>query len=183
MLLYRVVTLVARPLIWLVFRPCVRGREQLPRGGCVLAATHLSGWDVVALSYAVAPRVVRTMGKNQLFARPLLGPVVRSLGAFPAHGGGVEAGAAIARRGQAVAIFPTGARRRLDKAHRPRTGAAAIAIAAGVPLVPVGLAGTDGWRERTRWRVAIGPPLPPGTDRRETTQSLAARIAELESGL
>jgi len=103
MMLYRLVGLVTRPLIRILFRPRVSGAEHLPRaGGFVLAANHLSGFDVWAVSYAIYPRQPRNMAKNELFARPLLGPVVRSLGAFPAHGseGGAVAAAALAAKGQ-----------------------------------------------------------------------------------
>src|SRR5207248_739643 len=86
LILYRLVGLVTRPVIRVLFRPQLRGLEHLPRdGGFVLSANHLSGFDAWAVSYAIYPRQPRNMAKNQLFARPLLGPVIRSLGAFPAH--------------------------------------------------------------------------------------------------
>lgn len=164
MLLYRLLVGLGLPLGWLVFRPRVSGKEHVPsRGGCVVSPTHLSGWDTLAIAYALAPRTVRNMAKNELFGRPLLGPFVRSMGAFPARDGdrlpgGVAAAAAFARRGSTVAIYPEGARRR-GRERRPRTGAARTALAAGVPLVPAALRGTDGWRERRRWQVAFGEPI------------------------
>jgi len=165
LILYRLVGLVTRPVIRVLFRPQLRGLEHLPRdGGFVLSANHLSGFDAWAVSYAIYPRQPRTMAKNQLFARPLLGPVIRSLGAFPAHGdetlvGGAAAAAALAADGNAVVIYPEGARRRRGEEHRPRTGAARAALEAGVPLIPAALRGTDGWRRFERWRLIVGPPL------------------------
>ena len=196
MLVYRLVMVLARPALWLAFRPRARGLEHLPKtSGFVLAANHLSGWDIFAIGYSLAPRPVRNMGKNQLFVRPLLGPVVRSLGAFPAQDGegllgGVAAGTALARDGAAVVIFPEGARRRLGE-HRPRTGAVRIALEARVPLVPAALRGTDGWRRRKRWQVAIGAPVPlddlaveePGRIAREATARLWQAVRALESML
>src|SRR5262249_42448037 len=140
MILYRVLVTLGRPLIRLVFQPDVRGREFVPgNGGFVVSPTHLSGFDALAVAYATA-RPVRNMGKNELFRRPLLGPFVRSLGAFPARDergleGGVPAAAALAAGGSGVAIYPEGARRR-GRERRPRTGAARAALAAGVPLIP-----------------------------------------------
>ena len=134
------------------------------------------------------------MAKNELFERPVLGPVVRGLGAFPAQEidgvGGLATATSLARRGEVVAIFPTGARLRLDKEHRPHTGAARTAIGAGVPLVPCALRGTDGWRERTRWHIAVGPAInladlavgDPGAAR-EATSRLWSAIGELEDAL
>jgi 1-acyl-sn-glycerol-3-phosphate acyltransferase len=164
MLVYRLLVTLALPLVWLVFRPRVKGKEHVPRrGGFVVSPTHLSGFDALAVSCALAPRVVRNMGKNELFRRPLLGPFVRSMGAFPARDGdglpgGVAAAAALASGGSVVAIYPEGARRR-GRERRPRTGAARTALAAGVPLVPAALRGTDDWRGRRRWEIAFGAPV------------------------
>src|SRR6266516_1891029 len=113
LILYRLVALLTRPLIRVAFRPEVRGTEHLPaEGGFVLAANHLSGFDVWALSYALFPRPTRNMAKNQLFKRPLLGPLMWSLGGFPARSegavGGVVAAAALAAGGEAVVIYPEG---------------------------------------------------------------------------
>jgi 1-acyl-sn-glycerol-3-phosphate acyltransferase len=194
-LLYRFATALSRPFVWIVFRPRVTGKQNLPRGGFVLSPNHLSGFDVLAISYATAPRALRNMGKNQLFRRPLLGPLVRSLGAFPARDehdlrGGVAAGAAMASRGSVVVIFPEGARRR-GRVRRPRSGAARTALTAGVPLVPAAILGTDGWRERLRWSVAFGEPVAiddlraeePSVAAREATRRLWQSVIELEATL
>jgi 1-acyl-sn-glycerol-3-phosphate acyltransferase len=196
MLLYRIVMAFVRPLAWVVFRPRVHGRENVRgRAGLVVCPNHLSGFDSVAVAYALAPRRMRSMAKNQLFRRPLLGPVVRVLGGFPARDGdglpgGVAAGAALAARGGTIVIFPEGARRR-GRVRRPRTGAARTAIEAGVPLVPAAVRGTDGWRRRVRWEIAFGAPVvlddlqgrPLGDAAREATRRLWAQVTELESTL
>jgi 1-acyl-sn-glycerol-3-phosphate acyltransferase len=195
MILYRLAAVLVRPLVWLVFHPTVEGRALVPsRGGFVVAANHLSGFDAFALTYVFRGRVLRSMGKNELFVRPRLGPLVRSLGAFPAHEvdgvGGIATAIEVARAGDGVVIFPTGARLRLDREQRPHSGAARTALGAGVPLVPVGLRGTDGWRQRVRWHIAIGEPIPlddlasgePGAAR-EATRRLWAAITALEETL
>jgi 1-acyl-sn-glycerol-3-phosphate acyltransferase len=194
--LYRLAAFLNRPLVRVLFRPQVRGAEHLPSGGFVLAPTHLSGWDIWAVAYALYPRTLRNMGKNQLFRRRFLGPLVRSLGAFPAHeeggmGGGVPEAVALARAGEVVVIVPAGARRRLQKEHRLRSGAARTALEAGVPLVPAGVRGTDGWRRVVRWQVAYGPPVELGDltaeeplrATREATRRLSEAIAGLEATL
>jgi 1-acyl-sn-glycerol-3-phosphate acyltransferase len=131
------------------------------------------------------------MAKNQLFQRPILGPIVRSLGAFPAHAaagrGGAEEAKALAADGHAVVIYPEGARRRDGREHRPRTGAARAALEAGVPLIPAALRGTDGWRRLHRWDVAIGAPVPLDDlrpdDAREATTRLWSAIERLGESL
>jgi 1-acyl-sn-glycerol-3-phosphate acyltransferase len=196
MLLYRLLVTLAWPLARLVFHPRVVGREHVRvNGGFVVSPTHLSGFDALAVAYAMAPRPVRNMGKNELFRRRWLGPFVRSLGAFPArdeHGlpGGVPAAATLAAHGSAVAIYPEGARRR-GRERRPRTGAARTALAAGVPLIPAAIRGTDGWRDRRSWQVAFGVPvdlhdLAGRTDNEaahEATRRLWESVKRLEAGL
>jgi 1-acyl-sn-glycerol-3-phosphate acyltransferase len=163
-MLYRLLVGLGRPLAWAVFRPQVSGRGNVPRGGMVVCPNHLSGFDVLAVGFALGLRPLRSMAKNQLFRRPLLGPFVRSLGAFPARTerglrGGIDEAVALAEGGARILIFPEGARR-YGRARRPRTGAARTALGAGVPLVPVAIRGTDGWRRLRRWQVAFGPPVP-----------------------
>jgi 1-acyl-sn-glycerol-3-phosphate acyltransferase len=190
MSLYRLAVFVNRPLVRVLFRPEVRGDEHIPaRGGFVVAANHLSGFDIWAVGYPLSKYRLRNMAKNELFKRRFLGPMVRSLGAFPAHDegpvGGVEEAVGLARAGEVVVIFPTGARRRLARrGERPHLGAARTALEAGVPLVPVGLRGTDGWRRLARWRIAFGPPIPlEGSSAREATDVLWKQITVLEASL
>ena len=154
---------LSSPLVRLVFRPDVTGREHIPAGGCVISANHLSGFDAWALSYTFRGRFLRYMGKNDLFRRPVLGFLVRTLGVFPAHSegelaGGVTRAAELVAVGETVAIFPEGTRRR-GTSPRPRRGAARTALLGGVPLVPVAIYGTDGWRDQARWSIAVGAPV------------------------
>ncbi len=158
--LNRVAVALMRLPVRIAFRPQVSGVEHLPpHGGFVVASNHLSGFDVLAIAYPLAPRVLRFMAKDELFARRFLGPLIRKLGAFPAHGSGAGAAARLASEGNVVVIFPTGARRRSDRVHRPRGGAAHAALESGVPLVPAALAGTDSWRRLQRWQIALGPAV------------------------
>lgn len=162
--LYRVVARAARPFVRIAFRPLVAGIDRVPDGGIVLAGNHLSGFDTVALAMPLYPRWLRTMGKNELFENSVAAWVFTRLGVFPAHGeregGSVQVAAEIARGGDVVVIMPEGARRRSDRVHRPHTGAARTARAAGVPLVPAAIRGTDEKRRLGRWHVAFGGPVP-----------------------
>ncbi len=92
-------------------------------------------------------------------------------------------------------MFPEGTRRRkgLRKKYEAgaHTGAARIALEAGVPLVPAGIKGTDGLRRLAPWRVRYGAPIELGDLRdqegaeaaREATTRLMAAILELEASL
>ena len=70
----------------------------------------------------------------------------------------------LARTGHAVAMFPEGTRRakglRKTRVAHAHTGAARIALDAGVPLIPAGIAGTDGLRRLAQLKVRYGPAIP-----------------------
>lgn len=196
---YRVLATLARPTIRILFRPSVRGLNRIPaRGGFVLCSNQLSNMDGFALAHPLYPRQVQWMGKAGLFRRPIAS-TLRRLGIFPVRRGegdiwAVRTAAELARQGHPVGIFPEGTRRekgfRKNRSSRPHTGAARVAIAAGVPLVPAAILGTERLTLLRRWRVVFGAPLPlddlePGDRRapREATRRLMAAIAVLEEEL
>jgi len=185
----------------LVFRHRAAGVEHVPAvGGFVLAANHSSNFDPWPLAIPVFPRrFFRFMAKAELFWFPL-SLVIRAGGGFRVRRGeqdeeAIATAVALAREGHGVVMFPEGTRRRkgLRKKHeaRWRTGAARIALEAGVPLVPAGIAGTDRLARLGPLRVAYGPPidvgdladLPTGEAARIATSRLAEAVRELESAV
>ena len=137
----------------LVFRQKSSGVENVPaEGGCVLASNHLSNFDPWAIGIPLYPRrFLRFMGKSELFWWPL-GPIIESGGAFKVHRGqadleAMETAEQLCREGHVVVMFPEGTRRKkgLVKKYQPRahSGAARIALGAGVPLIPAAIKGTD----------------------------------------
>jgi len=191
---YNAVALLSWPILRLLFRLHARGRENLPReGGFVLACNHVSSFDPWPLGLPLWPhRFLRFMAKSELYWFPLV-LFLDGAGAFPVRRGqadveAIETAVRLAREGNVVAMFPEGTRRRKGLVKkfeaRPRTGAARIAIEAGVPLVPAALAGTDRLLKLGPLRVAYGPPVDiDGLDPQEATDRLMARIAELEASL
>jgi 1-acyl-sn-glycerol-3-phosphate acyltransferase len=185
----------------LLLRPRVSGLENVPReGGFVLAANHLSNFDPWAIGLPIFPwRYLRFMGKSELFFWPL-GPVIEAAGAFKVHRGrsdqaAIDTAEQLAREGHVVVMFPEGTRRKkgLVKKYQPRahTGAARIALAADVPLIPAGIKGTDRLRKLGPLRVAYGAPVPlddlraqdPRDAAQEATERLMEEIARLEASL
>jgi 1-acyl-sn-glycerol-3-phosphate acyltransferase len=166
--LYSLVAVLSWPVVRLVYRLRVTGREHVPDGGCVLAANHWSNLDPWPLGLPLFPRrFLRFMAKKELFWPPL-GWVVRAGGGFPVDRGArdtqaIDTAVALCREGHAVVMFPEGTRRAkgLRKRHEARwhTGAARIALSAGVPLVPAGIAGTERLGRLGPLRVAYGPPI------------------------
>jgi 1-acyl-sn-glycerol-3-phosphate acyltransferase len=198
---YFLIALLSWPVVKLAFRYRADGKEHLPpSGGYVLAAGHLSNLDPWPLGLAIWPRrFLRFMAKSELFWFPLV-LIVRGAGAFKVNRGqadtaAIETAVRLAREGNVIAMFPEGTRRRkgLRKTREAgaHTGAARIALEAGVPLVPAGIKGTDGLRHLEQWRVRYGAPVDIEDLRgreiaeaaREATTRLMAAIETLEASL
>ena len=128
----------------------------------MLSANHLSNLDPWPLGLAVWPAPIRFMAKAEIFDHKLLGPFVAAQGAFPVRRGERDSGALekaieFVRNGEVVVMFPEGTRRG-KPGHVPKhhTGAARVALEAGVPLVPAAIAGTDRLTRLGRQSVLYG---------------------------
>ena len=197
---YNVIAGATWPLLYGLFRLRSTGKENIPEGGCVLACNHLSSFDPWPLGMPLWPRTgLRIMAKSELYWFPL-SMIVDGAGAFPVHRGqqdtvAIETAVELAREGHVVARFPEGTRRvkglMKKREARPRSGAARIALEAGVPLVPAAVKGTDNLRRFAKLRVAYGAPVDIEDLRgkeiaeaaQEATARLMARITELEASL
>jgi 1-acyl-sn-glycerol-3-phosphate acyltransferase len=198
--LYLLVGALSWPVLKLVFRSTATGLERLPDGAYVLAANHWSNFDPWPLGLPLFPRrFLRFMAKSELFWFPL-GAIIRAGGGFPVRRGerdttAVETAVRLCSEGNVVVMFPEGTRRAkgLRKRHQAaaKTGAARIALEAGVPLVPAGIVGTDRLSRLARLRVAYGDPIPlddlAGLEPRQAaelaTERLMAEIHRLEASL
>lgn len=172
------------------------GTEHVPRhGGVLLASNHISHLDFIYAGLAAHPsrRLVRFMAKQEVFAHPVGGPVMRSMHHIPVdRGEGIDsyrAAVGYLRSGEAVGIFPEATISRAMELKGFKTGAVRIAAEAGVPLVPVILWGTqrmmtkDHPRDFTRGQtisLRVGAPLhPTGVDPVAETAELHAVMSGL----
>ena len=199
---YNVAALLSWPILHWLFRLRVQGKENVPEdGGYVLACNHLSNFDRWPLGMPLWPqRWLRFMAKAELYWWPAT-LILNAAGAFPvnrerADVEAVHTAVRLAQEGNVVVMFPEGTRRKkgLVKKHqaRARSGAARIALDAGVPLVPAAVSGTDRLLRLGPLRIAFGAPielddlLGAGDKRaaaQEATERLMARIADLEAAL
>ena len=198
---YSAIAAISWPVLYGLFRLRARGRENVPsEGGFVLACNHVSSFDPWPLGLPLwPPRFLRFMAKSELYWFPLT-LVLNGAGAFPVRRGqadteAIETAVQLARAGNIVAMFPEGTRRTKGLVKRfearPRTGAARIALEAGVPLVPAAVSGTDKLRRLGKLRVAYGPPVEIDDLRgleiaeaaQEATVRLMAKIEALEASL
>lgn len=195
--LYLLIGGLSYPVLRVVYRERWQGLEHLPReGGYVLAANHWSSFDPWPLGIPLFPRrFLRFMAKSELFWFPL-GPLIAAGGGFKVRRGqrdqeAIDTAVRLCREGHVVVMFPEGTRRqkglRKKREARWRSGAARIALEAGVPLVPAGIAGTDGLLRLERIRVAYGPPVSlddlAGQPLEEAASEATNRLREAITGL
>jgi 1-acyl-sn-glycerol-3-phosphate acyltransferase len=199
MRLYPLGRAVCKAVLCTYFRQRVEGKENVPRSGpFVVAANHVSYLDPPVLGVA-CPRPIQFMAKAELFQIPILGFLIRELGAFPVHRGAADRHAIrralhILEDGGVLGVFPEGTRSRQGRVLNPQGGAALIALKAGVPVLPAGIWGTadvDGpWHfpKPVRVGVRFGEPIdlgqPKTVDRKavdEASVYIMSRIRELQN--
>jgi len=173
MILYRAVRAAILGFCRLWFRLTIEGRENVPTSGAfVLAPVHRSFMDFGFVS-GVTRRRLRYMGKAELWKSALFGRVLSALGAFPVHRGGADREALrrtieVVQGGEPVVIFPEGTRRYGPVVEDLYEGAAYVAARAGIPIVPVGIGGSERAMAKgskiprpDKVHVIVGRPLPP----------------------
>ena len=179
-------------------RITVTGAEHITRtGGAVLASNPVSYLDFifVGLPGADRRRLTRFMAKQEVFANPVAGPLMRGMHHIPvdrsAGAGSFKHAADALRSGEIVGVFPEATISRSFTVKEIKSGAVRLAQATGTPLIPIALWGgqrlftKDLPRDfRTRGRaltIAVGEPMPasPGDDPAALTTALRARMQEL----
>jgi 1-acyl-sn-glycerol-3-phosphate acyltransferase len=162
------------PIFRLFWRVRIEGRHNVPKkGAAVLAANHQSFCDSLFLPLAVTRRVTY-LAKAEYFDSWKTAWFFRAVGQIPVRRGGGDASEralATARevlgRGHIVGLYPEGTRADDRAVHRGRTGVARLAMECGVPVIPVGVDGTDRvqpigqrWlRPFQRVTIRFGPPM------------------------
>jgi 1-acyl-sn-glycerol-3-phosphate acyltransferase len=191
---YRLVRLVAVPLLHLLFRFDVEGLSTVPRTGTyVVIANHLNWLDEFALLMLlpVEPRLHFLANPTILVTRKVQWFLVRSTGGFVPVVQGRHGDPTLFRHvdrclevGGAVAIFPEGNYGPAEGELLPfKKGFAHFAIKAKVPVVPVALSGTKDLWFRKRIRVVFGEPTKPaGHDADSLTAAAFQKMKELMPG-
>jgi len=206
-MLYPVSRFVLVPLARAIYRPRVIGKANVPkRGAVILASNHLSFIDSVVIPLT-APRRVVFLAKAEYFTGTgIRGALSRAwfnaLGMIPVERGdtraaqdSLDAALEVLRQGEAFGIYPEGTRSRDGRLYRGRTGVAHLALTAGVPVVPVGLTGTEKLQpvgssvpKLVPITVRFGEPIevagrydgvPLGRARREVTDEIMTAIQRL----
>jgi 1-acyl-sn-glycerol-3-phosphate acyltransferase len=198
---YAIVRALFLGLAKLYFRLEIRGAENVPASGpFVLAPVHRSNLDFILVATVRRPRM-RYMGKASIWKWAPLGKFVSMLGAFPVHRGTADRESLrtcmrVIENGESLVMFPEGTRKSGPTVDTLFDGPSYVAARAGVPLVPVGIGGSDRAMPKgakyirpRKIVIVVGEPIVPpvgeGTGRvqrkvvRQLTEQLHADVQRL----
>jgi 1-acyl-sn-glycerol-3-phosphate acyltransferase len=161
---WRAALLTLAPLYRLLFPMMLEGLDRIPRrGAAILAPNHVSVLDPIAVALATSARgrSVRFLAAAEFFAHPVWGWGLRRMRQIPVRRGTRDLGALsqlqqVLRAGGLAGIFPEGRVGPGDLPLRGRSGLVRAALAARVPILPVGV-----WGTQVRWPVGGLRPARP----------------------
>ena len=189
-----------RFVINLIARVEIQGSENIPKeAGYVIATNHLGRLDVALLFYALDGDFILTIAEKYEH-HWLFGPIGSAMNGiwldrFNADVGAIREVLTRMRAGGILVIAPEGTRSKTETMAEGKPGVAYLALKAGVPIVPVGLAGTEDrvvldrlkHFKRSEIKIIVGPPfnLPPiqrknrEADLKQYTDEIMCRIGAL----
>jgi 1-acyl-sn-glycerol-3-phosphate acyltransferase len=145
---YRFAHAVVLSAFKVIFRVSVRGREHVPRKGAyVVAPSHRSILDIPFTAF-ITRRRIRFLAKKELFTTRFGRWLFDKLGAIPVDRTGTDRRAlrestAALEAGEPIGVFPEGTRNNGATLGEMHDGASYLAVKLGVPIVPVGIGGSE----------------------------------------
>jgi 1-acyl-sn-glycerol-3-phosphate acyltransferase len=139
---------LVRFVINLIARVEIEGIEHIPKGsGFVIATNHLGRLDVALLFYALEGDFILTIAEKYEH-HWLFGPIGNAIGGiwldrFDADIGAIRTVLTRMKNGGILVIAPEGTRSKTEALAKGKPGVAYLASKAGMPIVPVGLTGTE----------------------------------------
>ena len=170
---YYIVRAIVNGFVRVWTRLTIEGREHVPiTRAFVLAPVHRSNMDT-PISACLTRRRLRFMGKDSLWKRRPAAWFFSSLGGFPVTRGTADREAlrrciAVLEAGEPLVLFPEGTRKSGPVVQPLFDGAAYVALRTGVPIVPVGIGGSERvmpkgskfiWPRKVH--AIVGPPITP----------------------
>lgn len=162
-----VVFIMSYPFLKLVYNIKKEGTKNIPKkGNCIYAANHVSMFDPLLVSFAVAKPIVY-MAKKELFENEKLEWWIKRLGAFSVNREKPEIATfrtvrEVFKAGWPLGIFPQGGIKDNKKIENIQKGFAAIAQNAKADIIPVSIIGFEGYTKKPfsqNIRVKIGEPI------------------------
>ena len=196
---YQIVRFIVTTFCRVWCRMTVEGRENVPAEGIfILAPTHRSILDTPIAS-GVTRRRLRFMGADKYWKNKAFGRLLTALGGFPVSRGTADREAlkrsiAVLRGGEPLVLFPEGERKVGPIVQPLFDGATYIAVKAGVPIIPVGIGGSERAMPKgakfirpRKLHVVVGKPIQAASiaaspkDQRDAARQLTADLhAELQ---
>lgn len=179
---------VAGFVVGLLHPVSIEGMDKLPERGVLLCPNHSSNWDPLLLGLRLPVNYrLHVMAKEELFRNPILGWIIRKLGAFPVSRGEndintVRTAMKAIKDGDNLLIFPEGTTIRNGIGYadglpaHAKAGAAVIGVRTGATLVPVFVDGEKRLFRRTR--IIFGDPYQPRYTGRRGTSEEMQKIAD-----
>jgi 1-acyl-sn-glycerol-3-phosphate acyltransferase len=171
--IYRICRFIVVGVSRLYFPGTVKGRENLPSNGAyIVAPVHRSYVDWLIVARITRRQRLRFIVKEEVWRSKLIGRLLYACGAFPVNRSGADREAlercqAVLEGGEPLVMFPEGTRRAGPEVVDIKDGVAYVALRAQVPIVPIGIGGSERAMPRgssfphpTRVNVVIGAPVP-----------------------
>lgn len=148
---YWIIKAILKPLLLGIYRIRVEGMENVPKkGAAIIAANHLSFLDSFFIPLVVKRRKMTYLAKADYFKNWKTAWFFRMVNQIPVERDdkeksqqALETGLRVLREGNLLGIYPEGTRSPDGRLYRGRTGVARMAFAAGAPVVPCGVIGTE----------------------------------------
>jgi 1-acyl-sn-glycerol-3-phosphate acyltransferase len=175
----------------------VHGFDKIPRGTQVIVAANHASYVDPPLIGGVFPGRLRFLAKESLFRVPLIGFLVRALGAIPVEReDGQRAGAVMKNllklldSGESVMLFPEGTRSSDGRLKPLEAGVAYLSVKTGVPVLPVHVAGSfkvwpkgKTFPRPSKLSFRAAPPIYPDTALTGERERRDALLKSLETAL
>lgn len=170
---YRVCWLIVVPLFRAYTRLTITGKEHLPTEGAFIVAPNHRSYLDTPFAGTLRWKRMRFMGKDSMWKHRPFGYVLSALGAFPVTRGSADREAlvraiSVLQSGEPLVLFPEGERKQGPEVQPLFDGAVYVAFKAGVPIVPVGIGGSERVMPKgskmvypRKVHVTIGPPIHP----------------------
>lgn len=194
--MYDVIRFLIEMVCRVYFRLEIHGRANIPRRGpFIIAPIHRSYLDTPVLGAATYRRM-RYMGAEKMWTNRALGWFLTSVGGFPVQRGSADREAlnvalTVVERGEPLVMFPEGTRQSGPVIHPLFSGPAYVACRTGVPIIPVGLGGTESAMPKgsrfvrpVKMAIVIGEPIlpPPRTGGGRVSRSAVRDLTDRLSG-
>ena len=152
---YWVIKTILGPILRSIFRPWVRGLENVPStGGAILSSNHLSFSDSIFMPLMVKRRVTFLAKSEYFTGTGVKGRVkamfFRGMGQLPVDRSGgtaseaaLSSGLRVLRRGELLGVYPEGTRSPDARLYRGKTGIARMALESRLPVIPIAMIGTE----------------------------------------